>query len=614
MNKIYTADFETTTISPASVWAWGICDIDSPENIIIDETIDSFFEWCKSSGNSTLYFHNLKFDGNFILHYLLTHGFTWKQDKKLCSKNDFTTIISDDGKFYQIVVYFIKSKKLTKKVTFLDSMKIINMSVAAVAKAFGLKLKKGSIDYNRHNIKCSVTDEEKDYLKNDVQIMAYALKQMFSMGFDKMTIGSCALSDYKNLIGEKQFNKIFPKLTLLSDSKIRMSYKGGYTNVCKENQCVDIGEGLVFDVNSLYPYVMHDKPLPYGEPLEFEGKYVKNKHYPLYIQNFRCFFKIKKNKLPTIQLKHTPFFSKTEYLESSVNKITGENEYIELSLTCVDFEIFLEHYDVSCIQYLGGYMFKQSVQLFAEWIDKWNAEKIKADAEGNKGKRTIAKLMMNNLYGKFALNPNVKSKYPYLDTETNIVKYKNITYDLTDENGNIIYNENGEPKKTDIAIRDTIYIPVGTFITAWARYTTITAAQKIHEESILKAGKSRYCYSDTDSIHISGTEIPDCIDVHPRNLGKWKHESSFKRARFLQSKRYIEDEYIVDSDGNKIINENGEPETKLKITCAGMPDACYKYVTWDNFKQGTKYKGKLNPKTVEGGVILIPVEFSMNKK
>ena len=134
MNKIYTADFETTTISPASVWAWGICDIDSPENIIIDETIDSFFEWCKSSGNSTLYFHNLKFDGNFILHYLLTHGFTWKQDKKLCSKNDFTTIISDDGKFYQIVVYFIKSKKLTKKVTFLDSMKIINMSVASVAR------------------------------------------------------------------------------------------------------------------------------------------------------------------------------------------------------------------------------------------------------------------------------------------------------------------------------------------------------------------------------------------------------------------------------------------------------------------------------------------------
>lgn len=45
-----------------------------------------------------------------------------------------------------------------------------------------------------------------------------------------------------------------------------------------------------------------------------------------------------------------------------------------------------------------------------------------------------------------------------------------------------------------------------------------------------------------------------------------------------------------------------------------MPDNCYKYVTWENFKQGTKYIGKLTPKTVQGGIILIPIEFSMNGK
>ena len=61
-------------------------------------------------------------------------------------------------------------------------------------------------------------------------------------------------------------------------------------------------------------------------------------------------------------------------------------------------------------------------------------------------------------------------------------------------------------------------------------------------------------------------------------------------------------------------NGYGDYITELKITCAGMPENCYKYVTWENFKQGTKYIGKLTPKTVQGGVILVPIEFSMNGK
>jgi hypothetical protein len=30
-----------------------------------------------------------------------------------------------------------------------------------------------------------------------------------------------------------------------------------------------IGEGLVFDVNSLYPYILYDRDLPYGTPSYF---------------------------------------------------------------------------------------------------------------------------------------------------------------------------------------------------------------------------------------------------------------------------------------------------------------------------------------------------------
>ena len=124
MKKIYTADFETTTVEPAAVWAWGLCEVGNPENVLLGESLDDFFKTCRGIGNPTLYFHNLKFDDSYILDYLLTHGYTWQKDKKLCSCNDFTTIISDDGKFYGTDIYFSKKGKHVDKITILDSLKL----------------------------------------------------------------------------------------------------------------------------------------------------------------------------------------------------------------------------------------------------------------------------------------------------------------------------------------------------------------------------------------------------------------------------------------------------------------------------------------------------------
>ena len=41
-------------------------------------------------------------------------------------------------------------------------------------------------------------------------------------------------------------------------------------------------------------------------------------------------------------------------------------------------------------------------------------------------KRQLAKLLLNNLYGKFASNPKTQAKIPYLNEE-NKVEYKTIT-------------------------------------------------------------------------------------------------------------------------------------------------------------------------------------------
>ena len=129
----------------------------------------------------------------------------------------------------------------------------------------------------------------------------------------------------------------------------------------------------------------------------------------MYIQRITCSFEIKKNKIPCIQIKNnTSFFLANEYLESS------QNEIVCLTLTNVDLKLFLEQYDVYDLQYVEGWKFKSVKGLFTNYIDKWITKKIEATKEHNLGQRTLAKLMLNSLYGKFATSLEVQSKVPIL--------------------------------------------------------------------------------------------------------------------------------------------------------------------------------------------------------
>ncbi|RZI37999.1 hypothetical protein EGT07_36435, partial [Herbaspirillum sp. HC18] len=130
--------------------------------------------------------------------------------------------------------------------------------------SFNFPIKKGSIDYEKPRpIGYQPTDDEWDYLKNDIQIMAMALKIMFDQGLTRMTRGSDALGDYKDWVkityGKSRFKQWFPVLSLGFDKDLRKAYKGGFTWVNKVFQGKNIGEGIVFDVNSLYPSQMYDR-------------------------------------------------------------------------------------------------------------------------------------------------------------------------------------------------------------------------------------------------------------------------------------------------------------------------------------------------------------------
>lgn len=71
--------------------------------------------------------------------------------------------------------------------------------------------------------------------------------------------------------------------------------------------------------------------------------------------------------------------------------------------------------------------------------------------------------------------------------------------------------------------------------------------------SIKKYGYNKYIYSDTDSISttLSIDELKQFCEIDDTELGKWKHESTFTKARFIRQKTYIK-----------------EIDGKMEITCS----------------------------------------------
>lgn len=574
--KKFTADFETTPDeNDCRVWAYSLCEIGNVDNFIYGNNIEDFIKFCSDKKeNYQLYFHNLKFDGEYIFNYLLNNGYEFVKDKKERRDKTFTCLISDMGQFYSIEIYFHVTKKHTNKVTIFDSLKILNFPVEKIAEDFNLPIKKLKLDYKeKREIGHILTPHEIDYIRNDVEIMARALEFMFNEKLLKMTIGSDALSNYKEM--NKNFNKYFPILDFPIDQDIRKSYKGGFTYL---NECYvekEVGEGLVLDVNSLYPSVMKYEYLPFGDPLFFEGCYQEDKLYKLYIQCITCSFEVKEGMIPTLQIKNNPSFVPNEYVKSS------DGDLVTLVLTNVDLKLFFKHYNVYDITYHGGWKFKALKGLFSNYIDYWTERKISAKKEGNNVLYIISKLMLNSLYGKFGLNPKVRGKIPYLNNE-GIVKYK----------------------LTDVEIRNAIYIPVATFITSYARRKTIETSQAIKDYTISKYGKDYYIYSDTDSIHLlkmDDEELKQFVDIDDFRLGAWKIESKFTRGKYIRQKCYIE-----------------EYEDKLNVTVAGLPKKLGKYVNFDNFNKGMTISAsdkdkehKLSFKHVKGGVLLVDTDFTI---
>ena len=555
----WNADFETTTNpDDCRVWAWGARAIDDADSYRYGITIDSFISFC-TTANRRIYFHNLGFDGRFILDYLLNEDFELQGPKAKPFPGSFKTLISLDGKFYTITVYWRNGKKSE----FRDSYKKLPMSVAHVAKSFGSPDVKGSIDYDAYRpVGHKLTREEYEYLKSDVDIVAHALKQQIDAGLKKLTVGSDALTEFRTGYGAA-FSKLFPVIDLAMDAEIRRAYRGGWTIADRRYRGKLVKEPIrVYDVNSLYPSVMYDRVLPYGEPLWCAGLPVADEQYPLFIVSLTFTAHIKPNHVPCIQVKNSAYFGAANYL-------TVIDEPVTMVVSNVDLALWQEHYELDILSYNGGWQFRGMRGLFTDYIDKWMT--VKQTTRG--GRQQIAKLMLNALYGKFATNPDVTGKYPIL--EHGVVRLV----------------------KGDEESRNPVYTALGVFITSYARDVTIRAAQRNYDI---------FLYADTDSLHLRCDSDPENLDIDPLRLGAWKFEGQFEAGMYVRAKCYTE--YRNQCNCDEIPHRRG---CGYETHIAGLPKNIAETIEFDDLWDGHEFFGKLIPRAVPGGVVLQPTVWRL---
>ena len=655
--RYFMGDFETTVYKGqvnTEVWASALVELFSDKVTILHSIAETFDYLVSLNCNVVVYYHNLKFDGAFWLSYLLVDKkFTqaydkigdketdvkWKQQFKMFN-NTFKYSISDRGMWYSIIVkvknHFIEIR---------DSLKLLPFSVKRIGESFGTKHKKLDMEYTGFRYAgCEITKEEQEYIANDVLVVKEALEIMFKQGHNKLTIGSCCLEEYKKICRSSleiqlDYAEMFPNLYDFKIDKqehkydnagdwLRKSYRGGWCYLVKGKENKIKTNGTTADVNSLYPSMMSSKSgnkYPIGLPKFWTGNFIPGqalKENMYYFVRIKTRFYIKDNYLPFIQIKGDLKYKGTESLETSdvYNHENGDyfpyyidkdgniqQAKVELTLTMTDYQLIKEHYELVDFEILDGCYFYSMVGIFDEYINKY--AKIKKESKG--ALRELAKLFLNNLYGKMASSTDSSFKIAYVKDDKSIGFMQ------------VVENE----KKPG-------YIAIGSAITSYSRNFTIRAAQK----NYYGAEKRGFIYADTDSIHcdLLPQEIKG-IEVDDKEFCCWKLESCWDKAIFTRQKTYIEHvthENLIPLEESKQFNN---------IKCAGMPKKCKDLFEismqgtadvnenwsdeekeflfdkdnkpivrdYSDFKVGLKVPDKLRPIRIRGGVLLVNTTYEM---
>lgn len=446
-----------------------------------------------------------------------------------------------------------------KKLLFADSFNIFGFSVAAIGEQIGLPkleidsgFKDGSIG--------KITEKHIEYCYRDCEIVWLALNKVFRItGAVKITLAGLALHYFRNS---------FIKNRISSDDKYIYdffdSYYGGRVEVFKLGKV----KAYKYDVNSMYPYAMKHAVFPNPMYMKVETnphitrvKDLLNRFEGL----LYCTVYHEQSKFGYLPYREKEGNNKFTKLLFPVGTFSGCWNFNEIRFAVSRGKVRI----IECTKIVFSTRYQSP---FFDFIT--TVYKLRTTAKGID--KTIYKLILNSLYGKFAQRINYSEEYheevPF--DKISELQRKGIEYELK------MFSHERE----DCYLRIANIKNLSHTIPLFSSY--ITSFARVHLLKFMEENEKGLVYVDTDSICSTIRRAYNSME-----LGEMKKEPAILTEIF-GNKSYTEEIGI-----DKFTKLKGIPKKAKKI---GKNK--YEYLTMMKTKQAIRNKkvaGEFNLVTKE---------------
>ncbi|MFW6130098.1 MAG: DNA polymerase [Atribacterota bacterium] len=489
----------------------------------------------------------------------------------------------------------IKYENNKQNVVFLDTMNHLKLGVKNIGSIIGINKLKQPDFIGRMPINVYECRELEEYNIRDSYIsfkFAKFLQDAYNeLGTNiKYTVASTSFNLFKN----KYLKHIIeqPEKEILKI--IFNAYYGGRTECFIHGfiQCSENEELSLYDINSLYPFVMKKYNYPFPNSL----KYSDNPDLDLinkYMGISYCYVSVPDNiKYPVLPYRHK---NKSEFkLIFPRGKFYGWYSHIELK-KAIELGYKIIPYE--------SYYYTQSFNPFKDFVSDLYKKRLWYKQQGSK-MEIVTKILLNSLYGKMAQKLEQTELYFCFSKEQKekineffesnykrTLKGEEVRYKIDSPDLNIIKNENGECIEQNrlyyITDLETTNYPkfinpiIPIYVTAYARLELY----KLFEEAYNNGCDIYYC--DTDSI-ISNHKF----DTSSK-LGGLKKEYDIDKMILVKPKLY----YIKCKNGEEVYKTKGLMGIKDYDSFVNIiKNKKYSYTKFTKFKESLRRKLDFNEK------------------
>ena len=476
----------------------------------------------------------------------------------------------------------------------------------------------GKLDYSIRRFEWTpLTDDEMEYCQNDVLGLVEAIKAELELDGDNLETIPLTSTGYVRRDCKKAMRKykmliqdIFPSTKLYQ--MLRKAFRGGDTHANRYYSGYTILNVKSKDISSSYPTTLVCKKFPISrfficqqEVTAAELKELIYKRDKAVI--FRC-------SLSGVRLKNKyfglPYLSKDKcdhIIEGDCHYLNQGNydngrileaEYLETTLTDLDFRILVKEYEFDdirifeCAHAKYGYLPQDLVDCIIEYYEKKTDMKDVDELEVlyNKIKNKI-----NAIYGMCAQDPVIESllydndKFAFVQFEAESEEEKELrTTELLEK-----YKKNA-----------FIVYQWGVWCTAWAR-TALHQAVWIVSDPTPENRVNNFVYCDTDSVKYY-EDFPGQFDASFEELNAIKVDEALEAGAYAddrQGKTHFMGVYEDDGfytkfktlGAKKYIVEKEKEPGEIYATIAGVTkklagSELKKYKGFDSFKPGFIFK------------------------